>query len=65
MTTNDQRARLSPLASGPVRKLALCMLTAFALMAPVQAFATCVSVVTRYYLLGYEVWRTEEMSCVK
>lgn len=65
MTTNDQHTRLSPLASGRARKLALCLLTALALMAPVQAFATCVSVVTRYYLLGYEVWRTESMSCVQ
>ena len=63
MTTNTQGARLSPLASGPARKFVLCLLTAFTLAMPAQAFAACISIVTRHYLFGYEVWRSETMEC--
>jgi hypothetical protein len=43
----------------------LSLLLGLALLAPTLAFADCVSTVTRYLLLGYEVWRTETMICTK
>jgi len=41
----------------------LSLLLGLALLAPAMAFADCISTITRYYLLGYEVWRTETMTC--
>lgn len=65
MNTTTRNPRLSSLTAGRGRKFALGLLVAFALAAPAQAFAQCISTVTIYRVLGYEVWRTEEMTCAK
>ena len=50
--------------SGKLRKFAVYAFLGVAMLAPVQAFATtCVKTTTRYYILGYEYWRTETVAC--
>ncbi|HEX8672281.1 MAG TPA: hypothetical protein VF710_10340 [Longimicrobium sp.] len=60
-------------ASRQPRKLLLAAMMALsfagALAVPMQAFAqisptTCVTTVTRYYIFGYEVYRSESTTCV-
>jgi hypothetical protein len=45
------------------RRTLLSLLFVFALLGPAQAFAECFKTVTRYYLLGYEVWSVESVTC--
>ena len=48
-----------------LRRLALSLVLALALLAPVQAFAlTIVKTITIYYVFGVEVWRTETVTVI-
>jgi hypothetical protein len=50
--------------SGTARRFLLSLVLALALLAPVRAFAVfCVTTVTHYYLLGYEVWSSTSQTC--
>jgi hypothetical protein len=65
MTRTLATSRRASFARRFVLPLACVLALAASFATPISAFAEkiCTSTVTRYYLFGYEVYRSETMTC--